>query len=72
MPKFSIYKAPNGTHFEQNDIDYLLNNGYSLKDALAELAKCDKYLEPVKEKKHKKERFALFFCSLTVPVSVIE
>ena len=55
MSKYSVYTAPNGSYFEQNDIDYLMNNGYSLRDALAELVKLDKYLNPVKVKKDKNE-----------------
>ena len=36
--KYSNFQAPNGKFFEQNDIDYLMNNGYTLKDALEELS----------------------------------
>ena len=35
--------APNGIPYEQNDIDYLLSQGYSRVDALAFLATSDKY-----------------------------
>ena len=50
--KYSNFLAPNGEYYEQNDIDYLMNNGYSLKDALDELSKIDKYRK--KSKKSKK------------------
>ena len=56
MSKYSDYQAPNGSYFEKNDIDYLMNSGYSLQDALNELAKCDKYLKPVKAEKDKKKK----------------
>ncbi len=35
--------APNGDPYEQNDIDYLLNQGYTLADALSFLDTTDKY-----------------------------
>ena len=41
--KFSEHRAPNGSFYEQNDIDYLVNNGYSLKSALEAFASSDKY-----------------------------
>ena len=41
--KYSKYRAPNGGFYEQNDIDYLVNNGYSVKSALEVLASSDKY-----------------------------
>ena len=41
--KLSEYMAPNGKYYEQNDIDYLMNNGYSLQDALDTLAQSEKY-----------------------------
>ena len=28
--KYSNFQAPNGKFYEQNDIDYLMNNGYRL------------------------------------------
>lgn len=43
--QLSQYMAPNGEYYEQNDIDYLLNQGYSLNDALDELARSDRYGE---------------------------
>lgn len=39
----SNFKAPNGTYYEQNDINYLVEHGYKQEDALAELAKSPKY-----------------------------
>lgn len=39
----SRHRAPNGGYYEQNDIDYLLSNGYSEEAALDELAKSEKY-----------------------------
>ena len=39
--KYSNFQAPNGKYYEQNDIDYLMNNGYTLKDALDELLNTD-------------------------------
>ncbi len=41
--KFSKYKAPNGSYYEQNDIDYLKSQGYSDRDAIDALSKSDKY-----------------------------
>lgn len=35
--------APNGKLYEQNDIDYLVNQGYTKDNAIALLATCDKY-----------------------------
>jgi hypothetical protein len=48
--KYSDFQAPNGKFYEQNDIDYLMNNGYTLKDALEELSKIDKYRKKKKSK----------------------
>ncbi|MBR4694602.1 MAG: hypothetical protein IKO94_00810, partial [Selenomonadaceae bacterium] len=45
--KLSEYVAPNGLYYEQNDIDYLVNHGYSLEAALAALADSEKYKTPV-------------------------
>lgn len=53
--------APNGKHYEKNDVDYLLNlpaaeNGfkYTKETALAELAKSDKYAKkPTTQEKNK-------------------
>ena len=39
----SNFTGPNGTYYEQNDIDYLTSHGYKQEDALAELAKSPKY-----------------------------
>lgn len=36
-------KAPNGTNYDKNDIDYLTNQGYSKEDAIATLSKDKKY-----------------------------
>ena len=35
--------APNGKIYEQNDIDYLMNNGYTLENAIYALSKSYKY-----------------------------
>lgn len=35
--------SPNGTPYEQNDIDYLVNKGYSINDALYALDQTEKY-----------------------------
>ena len=42
--KLSEYVAPNGLYYEQNDIDYLLGQGYTEDAAIAFLATADKYL----------------------------
>ena len=42
--------APNGMKFEKNDIDYLLNNGYTKEDALRFLATDKKYTTKVENK----------------------
>ena len=42
--------APNGMPFEQNDIDYLVNNGYSKEDALKLLATDKKYTTKPEDK----------------------
>ena len=39
----SKYTAPNGLKIKQNDIDYLVKQGYSESDAVAYLETCDKY-----------------------------
>ena len=39
----SNIKAPNGKYYTQNDIDYLLHNGYSKETAIAFLSKHPKY-----------------------------
>lgn len=39
----SKYTAPNGKKIKQNDIDYLVKQGYSESDAVAYLNTCDKY-----------------------------
>ena len=46
--------GPNGTYYEQNDIDYLTSHGYKQEDALAELAKSDKYKKQDEEMKERK------------------
>ena len=43
--------APNGMAFEQNDIDYLVNNGYTKEDALKFLATDKKYTTKPEENK---------------------
>ena len=43
--------APNGMPFEQNDIDYLVNNGYTKEDALKFLATDKKYTTKPEENK---------------------
>lgn len=48
--KLSNFKAPNGAFYEQNDIDYLLNSGYTEESALEELSKTEKYTKPLDEK----------------------
>ena len=45
--------APNGEHYEENDILYLMNNGETRESAILILSKIDKYTK-VKEKKDKK------------------
>ena len=43
--KLSDKVAPNGMHFLQNDIDYLVNKGYSEDDAIALLSEDPRYKE---------------------------
>lgn len=50
----SNFTGPNGTYYEQNDIDYLTSHGYKQEDALAELAKSDKYKKQDEEMKERK------------------
>mgnify|MGYP003082926359 FL=1 len=50
----SNFTGPNGTYYEQNDIDYLTSHGYKQEDALAELAKTDKYKKQDEEMKERK------------------
>lgn len=50
----SNFTGPNGTYYEQNDIDYLTDHGYKQEDALAELAKSDKYKKQDEEMKERK------------------
>ena len=38
--------APNGSHYEKNDVEYLLKQGYTRDDAIAYLSTVDKYLKP--------------------------
>ncbi len=35
--------APNGMVYEENDIQYLVNQGYTVDDAIVELSKAPKY-----------------------------
>lgn len=46
--------APNGMAFEQNDIDYLLNNGYTKEDALKFLATDKKYTTKIEKPEENK------------------
>lgn len=50
----SNFTGPNGTYYEKNDIDYLTSHGYKQEDALAELAKSDKYKKQDEEMKERK------------------
>lgn len=50
----SNFTGPNGTYYEQNDIDYLTSHGYKQEDALAELAKSDKYKKQDEDMKERK------------------
>lgn len=50
----SNFTGPNGTYYEQNDIDYLTSHGYTQEAAIAELAKTDKYKKQDKEMKERK------------------
>lgn len=50
----SNFTGPNGTYYEQNDIDYLTSHGYKQEDVLAELAKSDKYKKQDEEIKERK------------------
>lgn len=50
----SNFIGPNGTYYEQNDIDYLTSHGYKQEDALAELAKSDKYKKQDEDMKERK------------------
>ena len=38
--------APNGMVYEENDIQYLVKQGYTVEDAIEELSKAPKYTEP--------------------------
>lgn len=50
----SNFTGPNGTYYEQNDIKYLTDHGYKQEDALAELAKSDKYKKQDEDMKERK------------------
>ena len=50
----SNFIGPNGTYYEQNDIDYLTSHGYTQEAAVAELAKSDKYKKQDEEMKERK------------------
>nr|DAI08822.1 MAG TPA: 43 kDa tail protein [Caudoviricetes sp.] len=50
----SNFTGPNGTYYEQNDIDYLTSHGYKQEAALAELAKSDKYKKQDEDMKERK------------------
>ena len=48
--------APNGEHYSKNDVDYLMNNGYSREAAIALLSKDKKYTEKPEEKQEEKKK----------------
>ncbi|SFA70316.1 hypothetical protein [Selenomonas ruminantium] len=48
MDRLSPYCAPSGQFYERNDIEYLINNGYSLQDAKDALSRSPKYLSQYK------------------------
>lgn len=50
----SNFTAPNGTYYEQNDIKYLTDHGYTEEAAIAELSKSDKYKAKESEMKERK------------------
>ena len=50
----SNFTGPNGTYYEQNDIKYLTDHGYTQEAAIAELAKADKYKKQDEEMKERK------------------
>ena len=50
----SNFTAPNGTYYEQNDIKYLTDHGYTEEAAIAELSKNDKYKAKESEMKERK------------------
>lgn len=50
----SNFTGPNGTYYEQNDIDYLTSHGYTQEAAIAELAKSDKHKKQDEEMKERK------------------
>lgn len=50
----SNFTGPNGAYYEQNDIKYLTDHGYTQEAAIAELAKSDKYKKQDEEMKERK------------------
>lgn len=50
----SNFTGPNGTYYEQNDIKYLTDHGYTQEAAIAELAKADKYKKQDEDMKERK------------------
>lgn len=56
----SNFTGPNGTYYEQNDIKYLTDHGYKQEDALAELAKSDKYKKQDEEMKERKPVYVAY------------
>ena len=56
----SNFTGPNGTYYEQNDIDYLTSHGYKQEDALAELAKSDKYKKQDEDMKRRKPVYVAY------------
>lgn len=56
----SNFTAPNGTYYEQNDIKYLTDHGYTEEAAIAELSKSDKYKAKESEMKERKPVFLAY------------
>lgn len=50
----SNFTGPNGAYYEQNDIKYLTDHGYTQEAAIAELAKSDKYKKQDEDMKERK------------------
>lgn len=56
----SNFTGPNGTYYEQNDIKYLTDHGYTQEDALVELAKSDKYKKQDEDMKERKPVYVAY------------
>lgn len=56
----SNFTAPNGTYYEQNDLKYLTDHGYTEEAAIAELAKTDKYKKKDDKMKERKPVFLAY------------